>query len=162
MPTDPPERLFHVDMATEIAGSPEQVWQVLTSFDGYPQWNPAIRRVSGELKTGAKLRMTVVLFGFKQWNLRATVLAVMPNRQLVWEAQLLSPFFFLAKHIFDIEPLTAGRVMFRQSEQYKGLLAPVLARVLAPFTRRSFEQMNGRLRDLAERSSSHLDSQPCR
>lgn len=150
MRTRPTEAAFHVDVTTEIASSPERVWQVFTSFANYPAWNPAIVRVSGEMRAGAKLNLRVILLGFKQWSLRATVLSVAPNRELTWEAHFIAPVLFLARHACRIEPWEAGRVRFRQVEYYSGLLAPVLARLLAPFTRRSFEQMNQRLRATVE------------
>jgi uncharacterized protein YndB with AHSA1/START domain len=37
----------------EINGPAERVWAVLTDFASYPEWNPFIRQVSGELNIGA-------------------------------------------------------------------------------------------------------------
>jgi uncharacterized protein YndB with AHSA1/START domain len=34
----------------EIAASAERVWDILTDFAACPQWNPFIRRFSGELE----------------------------------------------------------------------------------------------------------------
>ena len=39
-----------------IDASPERVWDVLTDFASYPQWNPFIRRISGELEVGGTPR----------------------------------------------------------------------------------------------------------
>ena len=36
----------------EIAGSPARVWEVLTRFDEYPQWNAFIPHAAGELREG--------------------------------------------------------------------------------------------------------------
>jgi uncharacterized protein YndB with AHSA1/START domain len=41
----------------EIQASAERVWQLLTDFASFPQWNPFIRRASGEPKKGTKLEV---------------------------------------------------------------------------------------------------------
>ena len=38
----------------EIKASAERVWQVLTNFAAFPQWNPFIRMVSGETRVGQR------------------------------------------------------------------------------------------------------------
>ena len=40
----------------EIAASAQRVWDILTDFSSYPQWNPFIRRISGEAKIGERRR----------------------------------------------------------------------------------------------------------
>src|SRR6266849_10179499 len=39
----------------DIHASDKQVWQILTDFPSYPQWNPYIHQVRGEIKAGAKI-----------------------------------------------------------------------------------------------------------
>lgn len=34
----------------EIKATPESVWQLLTDFEKYPEWNPFIRRASEDRK----------------------------------------------------------------------------------------------------------------
>jgi len=40
----------------EIVASAPSVWRVLTGFELYPEWNPFIRKVSGQCIDGAKWR----------------------------------------------------------------------------------------------------------
>ena len=36
----------------EIQASDKRVWQLLTDFASFPQWNPFIRQAKGEVKVG--------------------------------------------------------------------------------------------------------------
>ncbi|MFC2098889.1 SRPBCC family protein, partial [Bacteroidota bacterium] len=33
----------------------DKAWEILSDFPSYPEWNPFITQISGELKTGSKL-----------------------------------------------------------------------------------------------------------
>ena len=43
----------------EINASSEAVWNLLTDTSRFPEWNPFIRRVQGELKAGQKLAVFI-------------------------------------------------------------------------------------------------------
>jgi len=42
----------------EISASPDQVWQVLTDFDAWPDWNVADPGFVGEMHEGAEVELT--------------------------------------------------------------------------------------------------------
>lgn len=48
------------EVSTEIIikSDPQTVWNVLTDFKDYPNWNPYIIYIEGELKSGKKLNVT--------------------------------------------------------------------------------------------------------
>src|SRR4051794_25262595 len=37
----------------EIQAPPERIWEILTDFGAYPQWNPFMPRLDGEARGGA-------------------------------------------------------------------------------------------------------------
>src|SRR5215216_864904 len=129
--------------------SSERVWAILTDFASYPQWNPFIRRISGELKVGERLDARLEPPGGRGITLRPTVLSAEPNRQLRWLGHLLVPGLFDDEHTLATEPLDENRVRFVQHEVFKGVLVPLVARSLAN-TLRGFEEMNGALKERAE------------
>ncbi len=134
----------------EINAPPERVWQLLTDFASYPQWNPFIRRASGELKEGAQLQVYLQPSGARGMTFRPRVLKADQNRELRWLGHFLIPGLFDGEHIFTIEPLEAGRVRFVQREIFTGILVPLFARWLGKDTRRGFEEMNLALKLRAE------------
>src|SRR5688500_12760347 len=42
----------------EIEAEPSKIWRVLTDFRSYPEWNPFIVSIEGELAPGARLALT--------------------------------------------------------------------------------------------------------
>ena len=56
----------------DIDAPPERVWAVLTDLPAYPQWNPFIRRISGELREGASERFSGFLVGLFKGTLAKT------------------------------------------------------------------------------------------
>jgi hypothetical protein len=135
----------------EIKAPAERIWHLLTDFAGYPQWNPFVRRVSGEPRVGARLAVHIQPEGARGMSFRPLVLEATPNRELRWRGQLLIPGLFDGEHAFVIEPLGPERTRFVQRERFTGLLVPLFARALDGDTRRGFEAMNSALRDAAEK-----------
>ena len=134
----------------EIQSSPERVWRLLTDFASFPQWNPFIRRASGEVEEDARLEVRLQPSGARGMTFRPTVLKVEPNRELRWLGHLGLRGLFDSEHVFTIEPLGGSSVRFAQSETFTGLLVPLFARGLDTDTRRGFEEMNQALKAKAE------------
>src|SRR5689334_5572867 len=100
----------------EINASAERVWHLLTDFASFPQWNPFIQHVSGELKRGAQLVVNIQPSGAHATTIRPTVLKAEPNRELRWRNQWLVAGLLDAEHVFMIEALDTNRVRFTQRE----------------------------------------------
>jgi len=141
----------------EINASPERVWGILTDFASYPQWNPFIRRISGELEVGERLEVRLEPPGGRGITLRPTVLSAEPNHELRWLGHLFVTGLLDAEHSLAIQPLEENRVRFIQSEMFKGLLVPLLARSLDNNTLRGFEEMNGSLKERVEALPNSTD-----
>jgi hypothetical protein len=134
----------------EIQASAERVWQLLTDFPSFPEWNPFIRKASGNIRVGERLEVNIQPSGARAMTFRPTVLEAEPNRELQWLGRLLVPGLFDGEHIFTIEPIGESRVRFTQREVFTGLLVPLFARGLDTDTRRGFEEMNLALKTRAE------------
>lgn len=133
----------------EIAASAERVWQILTAFSSFPQWNPFIRSAQGEIRQGAQLQIYIQPPGARAMSFQPVVVSAVPGRELRWLGRFLLPKLMDGEHCFNIAPLTENRVRFTQSEKFTGLLVPLFAGSLNS-TRRGFEEMNRALKQLAE------------
>ena len=134
----------------DIQASPERVWQVLTDFAAYPEWNPFITRVQGTARVGERLTNRMQPVGARGVTFRPTVLEATPGVRLRWLGRLLAPGIFDGEHSFTIEPLGEDQVRLVQQEQFRGLLVPLMAGSLDRHTLPAFEQMNQALKHRAE------------
>jgi hypothetical protein len=135
----------------EIDAPAERVWQVLTDFASFPQWNPFIRQATGEPKVGARLGVRIQPPGSKGMTFRPKVLRVEPNRERRWLGRLWIPGLFDGEPSFHLEPLGPTRTRLVQRETFRGLLVPLLFRWVGGSTRQGLEEMNRALKARAER-----------
>jgi hypothetical protein len=134
----------------EIEAPAERVWELLTDFASYPEWNPFIRSISGQPTPGERLEVRLEPPGGRGMTFKPKVLNAEPNRELRWLGHLLVPGLFDGEHSFTIQPLEENRVHFVQREAFKGLLVPLFSRSLDTNTQRGFEEMNRALKERTE------------
>jgi hypothetical protein len=137
-----------IDTRIEVAAPPVRVWDVLTDFARFPEWNPFITRIEGVVEPGARLRVEIKPPGKSPMTFTPTVLAARPGKELRWRGRLLVPGLFDGEHAFQLEE-RGGICSFRQSERFTGLLVPLLGGALAA-TERGFAAMNIALKRRAE------------
>jgi hypothetical protein len=137
----------------EIDAPPERVWAVVTDFAAYPEWNPFIRRISGDLRQGARLEVRIEPPGARATTFKPTVQALEVNRELRWLGRLLVRGIVDGEHTLRIDPLEGGRSRFIQSERFSGILVGLLQGMLAK-TEAGFEGMNAALKARVEQLSA--------
>jgi hypothetical protein len=134
----------------EVEASPERVWEVLTDFAAYRQWNPFIVEAAGHAVPGGRLELRMRLPGRRPTTIRPEVVEAEPGRRLRWLGRVLVPGLFDGEHSFALEPAGPGRVRVVQQEEFRGLAArPILALIAKP-TLAGFQQMNQALKARVE------------
>jgi hypothetical protein len=141
----------HLQTEIEITAPASRVWRVLTDLSAYPDWNPFVRSISGELTPGARLNVTIQPDGGKPMSFKPRLMAFEPQRELRWKGRLLVPGLFDGEHYFQLHETSAGRVRFAQGEMFSGLLVPLvfLGSMMAG-TLRGFAAMNQAIKARAE------------
>jgi hypothetical protein len=142
--------MYELNTEIEIQATPERVWSILIDFPAYPQWNPFVRHIRGVPAAGTSLEVNIQPSDSKGMTFRPTVLVAEPPRELRWRGRLLLPGIFDGEHRFAITPLAGKRVRFEQSEQFRGVLVPMLRASLERDTKRGFAEMNQALKLRAE------------
>lgn len=134
----------------EIDAPAARVWQILTDFDRFPEWNPFMPMAGGQLAEGARLDVQLQPPGGRGMAIQPVVQAVVPEREIRWLGHLFVPGLFDGEHGFTIEPLGENRVRFVQREAFTGLFVSPILRLIGERTRRGFEAMNQALKAQAE------------
>ena len=133
----------------EIGASAVRIWEVLTEFDRYPDWNPFIRRVKGQPERGRRLEVHLKPPGGRGITLRPRVLQADPPYVLRWLGRLGIPGLFDGEHVFEIDSLSSGRCRFIQRERFRGVLVPLAGPVLQDASK-GFAAMNRALKTRCE------------
>lgn len=140
--------------AIAIDAAPSVVWEILMDFPDYPDWNPFIRSIQGQAIPGAQLVARLQPPGGQTMTFKPTVLVVNLEQEFCWRGKLIIPGLFDGEHRFQLEPLADNRVQFIHSEQFSGLLVPLLANNLDTNIREGFEAMNQALKARADELSA--------
>ncbi|MEM0981106.1 MAG: SRPBCC domain-containing protein [Cyanobacteria bacterium P01_H01_bin.58] len=106
---------------------PERVWEQVTHFEGYSEWNPFVIEAQAEFAIGKQIRFLEDLKQFGQHWITAEFLEINPQHSFVWQGYFLAPYLFTVRHYFAIKALSEQQTQFRQIHQNSGLLIPFLA-----------------------------------
>jgi len=134
-----------------INTAPEKIWSILINFDNYPNWNPFIKSIKGEVKRGNVIIARIELTGAKEMTFKPKILTFETNKELSWLGHLLFAGLFDGEHKFELIDNSNGTTTFRQSEKFKGILVPLFKKQLDNNTKKGFEEMNNKLKELAEK-----------
>ena len=134
----------------QVQASPDRVWEVLTDFAAYQEWNPFIIQASGQAVPGSRLDLRMRPPGRRTTRFRPEVLEADPGRKLRWLGRVLVPGLFDGEHSFTINPTGSGGVLVTQHEEFRGLLAPMLLALIAEPTLEGFHLMNRALKNRVE------------
>lgn len=140
------------EIKTEILinATPEKVWSILTNFDNYPNWNPFIKSIKGEVKVGNIITARIEPPEAKEMTFKPKILTFETNKELKWLGHLLFAGLFDGEHKFELIDNGNGTTIFIQSERFKGILVPLFKKQLDNNTKKGFEEMNSKLKELAE------------
>lgn len=137
----------------EINASASMVWDILTDFDNFPNWNPFIKEISGNLQEGAQIEAFIKPPNSSGMKFKPKILAYKPEEELRWLGSLRIPKLFDGEHSLIIKRISENKVLFVQKEKFSGLFVPFFSGLLKD-TESGFEMMNLALKGEAEQRTS--------
>lgn len=105
----------------DIDATPAQVWDVLSDASAYPNWNPFLVSMQGELLEGKKLTNRMRTTAGSEISFSPTVLKVENNRELRWLGRMVLPRIFDGEHYFILED-RGGFTRLIHGERFRGIL----------------------------------------
>ena len=138
----------------EIKTTPEHLFNILTDFNRFSEWNPFIKKITGEAKEGSIVTVRLEPSGTSGMTFKPIIRRVILNRGFCWLGYFILPGLLNGEHCFEIIPLKNGNVRFIQRESFRGILIPLLWNFFKNSTERGFKDMNRALKKRAENSTA--------
>ncbi|MCA9599492.1 MAG: SRPBCC domain-containing protein [Myxococcales bacterium] len=132
----------------EIAAPIDRVWDVLTDFSRYGDWNPFMNSVEGALEEGERLRVVLTTADGSEWTVRPRLLRVVQNAELRWQTRMFFRGLFDGEHYFTLAEKNGGTLLV-QAETFTGLLLGAMSRTVTERAR-GFVGMNQALKKRVE------------
>jgi len=110
-----------IDTTVDINADNDAVWDVLTDFAGYKDWNP-IMRIEGTAEVGTKLVVHLTGVGGHGMTFKPEVLAATPGKELRWLGKLGLRSIAAGEHYFVLTTNDDGTTRLNHGEHYSGAL----------------------------------------
>jgi hypothetical protein len=121
----------------KINAPAEKIWNKLMDFNDYPNWNPFILSIEGIPKIDNNL-----VVNFEKMTFKPRVISLVKNKEFKWVGKLLFKGIFDGEHSFQLVEITNNKTLFIHSEEFSGILVPLLKKKLLSETKPGFESMN--------------------
>ncbi len=138
--------MLEINTQINIDCPPEKVWKILTDFEKYPEWNPMIKSIEGELKRRNRLKVRLEIKGMNKMTIKPRVATFHSGKSFSWLGHLLIIGLFDGHHIFELNQNQDGSTEFIHREQFSGVMVPLMRKTLETKVANGFEEMNQALK----------------
>lgn len=142
-----------IETSILIESSASEVWNILMDFDNYSNWNPFINSIKGKSNKNEALEVELMLDG-KPMIMKPNVTDYIEKQRFGWLGHLFVKGLFDGHHMFDIEEVGNGMVKFIHHEEFSGVFAGTMLKLIGSKTKAGFEAMNNALKLEAERKNN--------
>jgi hypothetical protein len=145
--------VYEVTASIDLRAPAGYVWDVITSFGEYRDWNPVITRVQATLTKGAPMVLVVMSEGRAE-RIQGELLGVDHGREIAWRRPVssASSWWLRSERHLRVVSTGLGASRFVQVERFAGLSVPFVWKRLEPDIERSFDEMNRALKARTEAS----------
>ena len=134
----------------KIRAKPEKVWDILTKFSDYEEWNPVMTRIIGEANLGKKIEVHIHTIKGKNRIYRPTITKFDINKELRWQGRSFLPGIFEGERIFEIKEMSSEEISLIHLEVFRGIGVKLMGNRLDEDLQQSFQAMNIALKARAE------------
>ncbi|MHC1680736.1 MAG: SRPBCC family protein [Methanomassiliicoccales archaeon] len=127
----------------------DKVWTVLSERAMYKEWNPFITQLSGELKEGNLLDVTVVLPDRPDTKFKSKVMRVESGKEFLTKGAIKKGLL-TSEHSFLIETIEDSKCVFSQRVIFRGL-GVIFAGKVIKASQTALNKMNEELKKRCEK-----------
>ena len=141
---------MELNTEAEIAAPRERIWDILVDFARYPEWNPFLVDVQGELGIGRELQVHAGSSEGRRYRFKPRISIIDPDRELRWQAHFMAKGLLHGEQFFVLKELSTDRTRLIHGGAFTGLLLKYMGGFLTD-TARGFVGMNQALKQRAEK-----------
>lgn len=134
----------------QIDAPSHQVWQTLTDFHAYQNWNPFMVDVKGAAQLHENVTISVAFKHSQRMQFKIKICEFESAKSLCWTSKFLIGGLFDSVHRFDISSISSNQCLFLNQEAYSGILVGLSWKKIEPGARAGFEAMNRALKHQVE------------
>jgi len=125
----------------------KKVWQVLTDFDRYPEWNPLVGWLKGDFRTGGSIQMFIKPLNS---DFSATLKRVEVNKEFTWVGVRFASWILSGEHYYRLEKCDDNSTRLQHGEYFRGIGSSFISQALLKKIEDTFVQHNLKLKDIVE------------
>lgn len=133
----------------EINAPRKAVWDVLTHFQAYHEWNPFITTLMGPMKVGERISVTISPPESSDFRFTPVLLTYEEEKEIRWRGKMFASFIFGGEHYLTLHDVGNGRTRVVHGEEFEGFLLKFMKREMGA-TARGFALMNQALKRRVE------------
>lgn len=109
----------------QIDAPATKVWAVLTDLQAWPRWNTTVPKVEGTVALGNKVTVYSTASPGRAFPVKVAELT--PPSAMVWSGGM--PLgLFVGRRTYSLTERTPGKTTFTMTEEFTGLLAPLITK----------------------------------
>ena len=136
---------YHTEI--EFNAPIERVWNVLTDFESYGDWNPLVSKLTGYLSEGQTIETTIVPL---QKTFRAKLLSFEINKELIWKGKQGASFLLSGEHYYRLNSKNDNHTILEHGEYFTGILSMFIPKKLLKKMKNAFVEHNKALKKRIE------------
>jgi hypothetical protein len=126
------------------------LWEVLTDFDAYSQWNPFTPSAQGKLMVREPVRLRVQIPGHRALWQTEWINRVEPGRCLYWGTHFGHRALLTANRSQEVESISESRSRYTTADRFSGLLVPLVFAIFGRGLEEGFESVGLALKERCE------------
>ncbi len=136
---------YHTDII--IKAPVASVWQALINVSSYPEWNPLVGWLKGDIITGGQIEMFIKPL---DQSFEAKLTQVEENQSLRWVGVQFAPWILSGEHYYQLSSMDSGTTLLQHGEYFRGLGSLFIRKTILQKMEASFIQHNQLLKERIE------------